>query len=90
MAKRLLEIARLWGRSRGSSIARGGRFLAYRDSTRTKQERPEFEMAVFHKRVNQNIRLENSRTLNCSLSANYSFPWAIGPVLAEPNPLKEA
>jgi hypothetical protein len=60
------------------------------EPTRTKQERPEFGMAVFHKRVNQNIRLESSRILNCSLSANYSFPWAIGPVLAEPNPLKEA
>jgi len=50
--------------------------------TRTKQERPEFEMAVFHKRVNQNIRLESSITLNCSLSENYGFPSAVGSVLA--------
>src|SRR6266481_2389763 len=50
--------------------------------TRTKQERPEFEMAVFHKRVNQNIRLESSRTLNCSLSHDYDLPSAVGSVLA--------
>ena len=50
--------------------------------TRTKQERPEFEMAVFHKRVNQNIRLESSRTLNCSLSEDYDFQSAVGSVLA--------
>jgi hypothetical protein len=50
--------------------------------TRTKQGRPEFEMAVFHKRVNQNIRLESSRTLNWSLSEDYDFPSAFGSVLA--------
>jgi len=50
--------------------------------TRTKQERLEFGMAVFHKRVNQNIRLESSRTLNCSLSDDYDFPSAVGSVLA--------
>jgi len=50
--------------------------------TRTKQERPEFEMSVFHKRVNQNIRLESSRTVNCSLSEDYDFQSAVGSVLA--------
>ena len=42
--------------------------------TGAKQERPAFGMAVFHKRVNQNIRLESSRILNCSLSDDYDFP----------------
>jgi len=50
--------------------------------TRTKQERLEFGKAVFHKRVNQNIRLESSRTINCSLSDDYDFPSAVGSVLA--------
>ena len=52
------------------------------EPTRTKQERLEFGMAVFHKRVNQNIRLESSITLNCSLSDDYGFPSAVGSVLA--------
>jgi hypothetical protein len=52
------------------------------EPTRTKQERLEFGMAVFHKRVNQNIRLESPRTLNCSLSEDYDFPSAVGSVLA--------
>jgi len=52
------------------------------EPTRTKQERPEFEMAVFHKRVNQNVRLESSRILNCSLSEDYDFQSAVGSVLA--------
>jgi len=39
-------------------------------------------MAVFHKRVNQNIRLESSRTINYSLSEDYDFPSAVGSVLA--------
>jgi len=52
------------------------------EPTRTKQERLEFGMAVFHKRVNQDIRLESSTTLNCSLSEDYDFPSAVGSVLA--------
>jgi len=52
------------------------------EPTRTKQERLEFGMAVLHKRVNQNIRLENSRILKCSLSDDYDFPSAVGSVLA--------
>jgi len=52
------------------------------EPTRTKQERPEFGMAVFQKRVNQNIRFESSRTINCSLSEDYDFPPAVGSVLA--------
>jgi hypothetical protein len=39
-------------------------------------------MAVFHQRVNQDIRLESSTTLNCSLSEDYDFPSAVGSVLA--------
>ena len=50
--------------------------------TGAKQERPAFGMAVFHKRVNQNIRLESSRTINCSLLDDYDFPSAVGSVLA--------
>jgi hypothetical protein len=45
-------------------------------------ERPEFGMAVFHKRVNRNIRLESFKTLNCSLSEDYEFSSAVGSVLA--------
>src|SRR6476619_1682537 len=52
------------------------------EPTRTKQERPEFGMAVFHKRVDQDIRLESSTTLNCSLSEDYDFLSAVGSVLA--------
>jgi len=39
-------------------------------------------MAVFHKRVNQNIRRESSITLNWSLSEDYDFPSAVGSVFA--------
>ena len=52
------------------------------EPTRTKQERLEFGMAVFHIRVNQNVRLESSGTINCSLSEDYDFPSAVGSVLA--------
>ena len=52
------------------------------EPTRTKQERLEFGMAVFHKRVNQNIRLESSRIINCPLSEDYDFPSAVGSILA--------
>jgi hypothetical protein len=67
--KRLLLPKRLPIEEKGIALGRnrhkdsnptGGALQNYHtaEPTRTKQERPEFGIAVFHKRVNQNIRLE--------------------------------